>query len=295
MKTILIAGGTGFIGTNLSRHFQEAGHTVYILSRKPKRKNQIYWNAHEKKIEGKHLEKIEIIINLAGAGIADKRWTNERKNEILKSRTDTIDYLFISSTNFPKLEHFITVSGIDCYGFNNSTKTHCETDEYGTDFLSDIVRQWEEKAHLFATKYKTTILRLPIVLDSEKGALPKMANPIKNWIGSPIGSGKQNMNWVHIHDLIAIFRHVLDHSIQGTFNIVGGNNTNEVFTKTLAKTLHKRLILPNIPPFMMKLILGEMSILLLNGNFVSGKKLIETGFSYQHTDLEETLKSIYAI
>ena len=99
MKTILIAGGTGFIGTNLSRQLQEAGHAVYILSRKPKRKNQIYWNAHEKKIEGKHLEKVEIIINLAGAGIADKRWTSERKNQILKSRTDTIDfYLFLLQT-----------------------------------------------------------------------------------------------------------------------------------------------------------------------------------------------------
>jgi uncharacterized protein (TIGR01777 family) len=293
MKTILIAGGTGFIGTNLSRHFQEAGHTVYILSRKPKRKNQIYWNAHEKKIEGKHLEKIEIIINLAGAGIADKRWTNERKNEILKSRTDTIDYLFISATNFPKLEHFITVSGIDCFGFNNSSKTYSETDDYGTDFLSDVVRQWEEKAHLFDTKYKTTILRLPIVLDSEKGALPKMASPIKKYLGSPIGSGKQNMNWVHIDDLIAVFNHVMTHSIQGTFNIVGGNNTNEDFTKTLAQTLQKPLFLPNVPSFVMKLILGEMAILLLNGNFISGKKLIDTGFTYQHTELEETLKSIY--
>ena len=295
MKTFLIAGGTGFIGTNLSRHLQEAGHTVYILSRKPKRKNQIYWNAHEKKLEGKHLEKIEIIINLAGAGIADKRWTNDRKNQILKSRIDTIDYLFISCTNFPKLEHFITVSGIDCYGFDNSTKTFSETDDYGTDFLSNVVRQWEEKAHLFASKFKTTILRLPIVLDAEKGALPKMAAPIKKWIGSPIGSGKQNMNWVHIDDLITIFIHVIDNSLEGTFNVVGGSNTNEEFTRTLAKTLHKPLFLPNVPPFILKWMLGEMAILLLNGNFVSGKKLIETGFNYRHTELEETLKSIYTI
>jgi uncharacterized protein (TIGR01777 family) len=249
MKTFLIAGGTGFIGTNLSRHLQEAGHTVYILSRKPKRKNQIYWNAHEKKLEGKHLEKIEIIINLAGAGIADKRWTNDRKNQILKSRIDTIDYLFISCTNFPKLEHFITVSGIDCYGFDNSTKTFSETDDYGTDFLSNVVRQWEEKAHLFASKFKTTILRLPIVLDAEKGALPKMAAPIKKWIGSPIGSGKQNMNWVHIDDLITIFIHVIDKSLEGTFNVVGGSNTNEEFTRTLAKTLHKPFHVLNYSPF----------------------------------------------
>jgi uncharacterized protein (TIGR01777 family) len=295
MKTILIAGGSGFIGTNLRRHFIDAGHTVYILSRKPKRKNQIYWNAHNKQIEGKHLEKIEIIINLAGAGIADKRWTKERKSQILNSRIDTIEYLFISATNFPKLEHFITASGIDCYGFGDPEKNYTETDNYGTDFLSNVVRQWEEKAHLFDSKFKTTILRLPIVLDAVKGALPKMAALIKKWLGSPIGSGKQNMNWVHIDDLTTIFKHVIDNSLTGTYNVVGGSNTNEDFTKTLAKTLHKRLILPNIPPFMMKLILGEMAILLLNGNSVSGKKLTDTGFTYQHTELEETLKSIYSL
>jgi uncharacterized protein (TIGR01777 family) len=295
MKTILIAGGSGFIGTNLSRDLQEEGHTVYVLSRKPKRKNHIYWNAHDKKIEGKHLEKIEVIINLAGSGIADERWTKDRKNQILKSRIDTIEYLFISANNFPKLEHFITVSGIDCYGFGHPEKNYSETDNYGSDFLSNVVRQWEEKANLFASKFKTTILRLPIVLDAEKGALPKMAAPIKKWVGSPIGSGKQNMNWVHIEDLTAIFKHVIDNSLIGTYNVVGGNNTNEDFTKTLAKTLHKPLFLPNIPPFIMKLILGEMAILLINGNSVSGKKLTDTGFNYQHTELEETLKSIYSL
>lgn len=294
MKTILIAGGSGFIGTNLSRYLQEMGHTVYVLSRKPKRRNQIYWNAHEKKIEGKHLEKIEIIINLAGAGIAEKRWTENRKNQLLKSRIDTIDYLFLSASNFPKLEHFISVSGIDCYGFNNNGKTLTETDSYGTDFLSNVVQQWEEKAALFATKVKTTILRLPIVLDLEKGALPKMASPIKKWIGSPIGTGKQNMNWVHIDDLTAVFKHVIEKSLEGTFNIVGGSNSNEEFTKTLAKTLKKPLILPNVPAFIMKLLLGEMAILLLNGNYVSGKKFMDTGFTFQHTELEETLKSIYS-
>jgi NAD dependent epimerase/dehydratase family enzyme len=132
-------------------------------------------------------------------------------------------------------------------------------------------------------------------LDAEKGALPKMAAPIKKWIGSPIGSGKQNMNWVHIDDLITIFIHVIDNSLEGTFNVVGGSNTNEEFTRTLAKTLHKPLFLPNVPPFILKWMLGEMAILLLNGNFVSGKKLIETGFNYRHTELEETLKSIYTI
>ncbi|MEY4571296.1 MAG: hypothetical protein RLZ10_489 [Bacteroidota bacterium] len=293
MKTILIAGGTGFIGTRLTKFLKELGYTVYILSRKPKRKEHIYWNAHSRKIEGKFLNEIEVIINLAGAGIADKKWTKERKQEILKSRTDTIDYLFLSVMNFPKLQHFITVSGIDCYGYSHGDNVLTENDSYGSNFISDVVQQWEKAAHQFEDNYKTTILRLPIVLDAKKGALPKMANPIKKWVGAPIGSGKQPMNWVQIDDLTAIFQHVLENNITGTFNVVGGTNTNEEFTKTLAQVLKKPMFLPNIPRFIMKLMLGELSELLLNGNYVSGQKLKDTGFEYKHSDLKSTLEVTY--
>lgn len=293
MKTILIAGGTGFIGTRLSKFLKELGYTVYILSRKPKRKEHIYWNAHSRKIEGKFLNEIEVIINLAGAGIAEKKWTNKRKQEIIKSRTETIDYLFLSVRNFPKLEQFITVSGIDCYGYDHNNKVMTEHDPYGSNFISEVVQQWEKAAHQFDLQYKTTILRLPIVLDANKGALPKMAGPIKKWLGAPLGSGKQPMNWVQIDDLTAIFQHVLEKKITGTFNVVGGTNTNEEFTKTLAHVLKKPIFLPNIPKFIMKLGLGELSELLLNGNYVSGQKLIDTGFEYKHSDLKSTLESTY--
>jgi len=293
MKTILIAGGTGFIGTRLTKHLRELGHTVFILSRKPKRKEHIYWNAHSRKIEGKFLNQIEVIINLTGAGIADKKWTKERKQEILKSRIDTIDYLFLSVMNFPKLEKFITVSGIDCYGYGHGDKVLTENNPYGSNFISDVVRQWEQSAHQFDDQYKTTILRLPIVLDARKGALPKMANPIKKWFGAPLGSGKQPMNWVQIDDLTAVFQHVLENDITGTFNVVGGTNTNEEFTKTLAQVLKKPMFLPNIPEFIMKLMLGELSELLLNGNYVSGQKLKDTGFEYTYSDLKSTLEVTY--
>jgi uncharacterized protein (TIGR01777 family) len=293
MKTILIAGGTGFIGTRLTKFLRELGYTVYILSRKPKRKDQIYWNAHNRKIEGKFLNEIEIIINLAGAGIADKKWTSKRKEEILKSRTDTIDYLFLSIKNFPKLERFITVSGIDCYGFDQGDKVMTEHDPYGTNFISNVVQQWEKAAHQFDERYKTAILRLPIVFDSDKGALPKMASPIKKWLGAPIGSGKQPMNWVHINDLTSIFQRVIEKDLTGTYNVVGGTNTNEEFTKMLAQVLKKPLFLPNVPEFVMKIILGELSELLLNGNYVSGQKLKETGFNYRYTDLRSALEATY--
>lgn len=295
MKTVLIAGGSGFIGTRLTKHLRELGYTVYILSRKPRKKDQVYWNAHSKKIEGKYLDKIEIIINLAGAGIADKRWNKKRKEEIIRSRVDTINYLFLSKNNFPILTHFITVSGMDCYGFDNGEKILTENEPYGSNFISKVVEEWEKCAHQFDVKYKSTILRLPIVLDAEKGALPKMASPIKKWIGAPLGSGNQPMNWVHVDDLCNIFSFVIDNQITGTFNIVGGTNTNKEFTHTLAKVLKKPLLLPNIPAFVLKIILGELSELLLNGNYVSGEKLKSTGFHYEHTDLEESLRSIYLL
>ncbi|MFM7667621.1 MAG: TIGR01777 family oxidoreductase [Bacteroidota bacterium] len=293
MKTILISGGSGFIGTRLSKHLRDKGHTVFILSRKPRKRDYIYWNAQSKKIEGKHLNKIEIIINLAGAGIADQRWSQKRKEEILNSRVDTVNFLHLAIANFPKLEHFISVSGIDCYGFGHDEKVLTETDSYGTNFISEVVRKWEETSKKFETNYKTTILRLPIVLDAKKGALPKMASPIKKWIGAPVGTGTQPMNWVYIDDLTAIFSHVIENSITGTFNVVAGTNTNQEFTQILAKTLKKPLFLPNVPSFVMKLILGELAELLLNGNYVSGEKLKQTGFSYQFSNLEDALKSTY--
>ena len=293
MKTILISGGSGFIGTRLSKHLRDQGHTIYILSRKPKKRDHIYWNAQSKKIEGKHLSKIEIIINLAGAGIADQRWSQKRKEEILSSRVDTVNFLHLATVNFPNLEHFISVSGIDCYGFGHNQKALSETDAYGTNFISEVVQKWEEACKKFENKCKTTILRLPIVLDAKKGALPKMASPIKKWVGAPVGTGNQPMNWVHIDDVTAIFSHVIDNHITGIYNVVAGTNLNKEFTQTLAKVLKKPLFLPNIPAFMMKLILGELAELLLNGNYVSGEKLKETGYNFQFLNLEEALEDLY--
>jgi uncharacterized protein (TIGR01777 family) len=293
MKTILISGGTGFIGTRLSKHLRGQGNTVYILSRKPKKRDQIYWNAHSKKIEGKHLNKIEIIINLAGAGIADQRWTKKRKEEIISSRVDSVEFLYLSAANFPNLEHFISVSGIDCYGFGHGDKVLTENDSYGKNFISEVVRKWEESSKKFESRFKTTILRLPIVLDANKGALPKMASPIKKWVGAPIGSGNQPINWVHIDDLTAVFSFVMENNIVGTFNVVAGTNSNKEFTQILAKTLKKPLFLPNIPSFVMKLLFGELSELILNGNFVSGEKLKASGFHYQYSTIEDALESIY--
>jgi uncharacterized protein (TIGR01777 family) len=293
MKTILISGGTGFIGTRLSKYLRSEGYTVYILSRKPKKRDQIYWNAHGKKIEGKHLNKIEIIINLAGAGIADHRWTKKRKEEIISSRVDSVEFLYLSAANFANLEHFISVSGIDCYGFGHGKKVLTENDSYGNNFISEVVRKWEESSKKFESRFKTTILRLPIVLDANKGALPKMASPIKKWVGAPIGSGNQPINWVHIDDLTAIFSFVMENNIIGTFNVVAGTNSNKELTQILAKTLKKPLFLPNIPSFVMKLLFGELSELLLNGNFVSGEKLKASGFHYQYSTIEDALESIY--
>jgi uncharacterized protein (TIGR01777 family) len=294
MKTVLISGGSGFIGTRLSKHLRDQGYTVFILSRKPKKRDQIYWNAHSKKIEGKHLNKIEIIINLAGEGIAVKRWSKNRKTEILNSRVETVNFLYLSTGNFPKLEHFISVSGIDCYGFGHDDKVLTETDPFGTNFISEVVKKWEESCKKFESKYRTTILRLPIVLDANKGALPKMASPIKKWVGAPVGTGNQPMNWVHIDDLTAIFSHVIEKNITGIFNVVAGTTLNKVFTQTLAKVLKKPLLLPNIPSFLMKLLLGEVSELLLNGNNISGEKLVNTGFTYRFSNLEKALENTYS-
>jgi len=168
-----------------------------------------------------------------------------------------------------------------------------ESEPYGQNFISEVVQKWEEASQKFNTKCKTTILRLPIVLDAKKGALPKIASPVKKWIGAPVGSGNQPMNWVHIDDLTEIFSHVIEKEITGIYNVVAGTTTNKEFTQILAKVLKKPLFLPNVPSFVMKLILGELAELLLNGNYVSGEKLKETGFNYQFSNLEEALERTY--
>lgn len=292
METVLIAGGTGHLGRNIEKELILKGYKVLILTRKPTKENHIFWNPSENKIDTEKLSEVEIIINLAGENIGEKKWSNERIKALFLSRINPAVILYENRTSFPKLKQYISASGVNCYGYEPLTKIYEENDVYGTDTLSQIVEKWEEAADLFLDKYIVTKMRTAVVLDAKEGAFQKIAQPIKMGIGSPLGSGEQYISWVHIDDLVASYLFAIENEIEGTYNIVGGNDSNKAFGKTLAKKLKKGFWFPKVPAFVLKFILGKMSVLVLKGVQVSNKKITEKGFKFKFDSLEKVFEEM---
>lgn len=293
-KTILIAGGTGLIGRALVKRLTELGHHVSVLSRKADLEKNIFeWNPKDKRIDLAALENVEVLINLVGEGIADKRWTNKRKQALIDSRVDTTHYLASQLDSMPHLSHYITASGINCYGYDHYDKKHKETDSFGDDFLSQVVKKWESAADRFAVRVKVAKIRTSVVLAKEGGAVPAIAKTINNYVGAPLGSGTQWMPWISMKDMVEVYVHAIEKELDGAYNALAGSVTNKEFTKALAKKLHKPLWLPNVPSFVMYLLLGEMSSVVLDGLQADNSKLLDSGFAFKHTRLEETLSEIY--
>lgn len=292
MKTVLIAGGTGLIGKMLSSLLNQKGYNVYKLTRKAKKRGHIYWNPELQTIEGRNLSKINVIINLVGENIGEKNWTPERKKALVKSRVDTTRYLFNIRQNFPNLEYYIGASGINCYGNNESDRQNIETDAYGKDFLSELVKSWEQASSQFQKVIPSGILRIASVLDNNGGVLSKLKAPIRFGLGSPIGSGNQLMPWIHVHDLCEMIIHCMENKVSGTYNAVAGCSSNKLIVKTLAKTMKRPLFLPKIPSNLVKWIYGERAILILGSVNASNQKILSTGFKFKYPTLESALDQL---
>ena len=293
MKKVLIAGGTGHLGRNIEQELILKGYHVLILTRNPSKENHIFWNPSENKIDTKRLSEVEIIINLAGENIGAKKWSNDRIKQLFLSRINPAVILYENRTSFPKLKQYISASGVNCYGYDSLDKIYSEEDKYGKDTLSQIVQKWEEAADLFLEKYIVTKMRTAVVLDKNEGAFQKIAQPIKMGIGSPLGSGEQYISWVHINDLVDSYLFAIENKLDGTYNIVGGNDSNKTFGKTLAKKLKKGFWFPKVHAFVLSLILGKMSVLVLKGVQVSNKKIKEKGFQFQFDSLEKVFEEFY--
>ncbi len=295
MKTILIAGGTGFVGKSLKSSLIKKGFQVKILTRKPSESDEYFWDPYQNKIDKEALTNVDTLINLCGAGIADERWTEKRKQELYDSRILTTKFLASLLDDLPNLNCYVTASGITCYGFEDRDKPYQETDLYGKDYISQLVKNWEEASALFSVKCRVVQMRISVVLDKEGGALEKMSQSVRMGFGSALGSGKQIVPWIHRSDLVNAFLNaILNDSITGPYNLVAGNDTNQYFMKSLASALKKPFWMPNVPAFVLKIILGEMSIIVLKGVKVSNQKLLDTGFQMEHTDFRKTLNSIYS-
>jgi uncharacterized protein (TIGR01777 family) len=296
---VLISGGSGLVGRAISQLLLDQNHQVTWLSRKAGKNalgiQEYAWNVETGYIDPKALENTEAIINLAGSPISD-RWTPQNKSEILRSRVDGTRLLFnsVQKANLP-LKAFISASAAGYYP-NSFTQVFTEDDPPGNDFLSLVCQKWEQEAQNFdQLNIRTVILRVGIVLSTKGGALPKIAAPIKLGAGAPLASGKQWMPWIHLQDLAQQFVYALKtKAMQGAYNACGPTNaTNAQLTKAVAHALNKPLLLPKVPAFALKLLLGEMAETVLASNKCSNNKMAAAGFNYQFPKLDAALANIY--
>ena len=291
MAKILITGGTGLVGTRLTELLIKRNHEVRILSRSPKAENEFKWDVSKNFIEDKALDTIDFIIHLAGAGIADKRWSDERKKVIIDSRVETANLLYrkIKAQNI-SLKGFIAASGSNYYGAKTSDKIFEEKNDVGIDFLGAVCQKWEAAANQFKElEIPVTILRTGIVLSKEGGALEKMKTPII----SPLGSGKQYMSWIHIDDLCAAYIKAVEEDFTGIYNTVSPEyHTSISFSKTLAKAIKRPYLPIAVPGLLLKLAFGELAVILLEGSRLSSKKIEEKGFVFKYSNLKEAFENL---
>lgn len=292
MTKILVTGGTGLVGQQLILLLKKKGHTTHILTRNPQKNNEFLWDLKMQLIDDKAFEGVEYIVHLAGAGIADKRWSDNRKQEILNSRVQSTALLYqkVNALKVP-LKGFISASATGFYGAITTDIIFTETDKSSDDFLGEVCESWENAAFEFKKlDIPVTVLRTGIVLTKTGGALEKMKTPII----SPLGSGKQYLPWIHIDDLINLYvKAIEDPSFTGVYNAVAPDHqTNYEFSKELATLSKRPFIGVGVPSFLLKLIFGKLAVILLEGSRVSSEKLKHKKFIFTYPNLKKALGSL---
>lgn len=295
MQNILITGGSGLVGQRITDQLEKKGYQVAWLSRTNQSGRRSFrWNVEKQEIDPEAVEWADAIIHLAGAGVAEKRWTAERKKLILESRTQSTQLLFSAIEKSGKRPStFISASAVGYYGFNTGTALVDESSKPGSDFLAEVVIAWENEAKkMEQLELRTVLLRIGIVLDAEGGALGEMLKPP---VAAPLGSGDQWMSWIHLDDLARMFVFALEKTtLQGVYNAVGPNPaTNQQLTKEAAAAKKKPYVGIGVPGFALKLVLGEMAAMVLGGNRVSCQKIQKAGFEFEFPELSVALRDIF--
>lgn len=299
MAKVLITGGTGLIGNHLCTRLMEKGYELAILSRGISKEEQIQtysWDLDKFEIDKEAVVSADYIINLSGTSIGEKRWTKNRKQQIIESRIKSAQLIFdeVRKQNI-NLKAYISASAIGYYGAVTSDRIFDETDPPGNDFLGQTCRDWENAADRFNdVGIRTVKIRTGVVLTDQGGALSKMIVPIKVGLGAALGTGKQYLPWIHIDDLCSIYIKAMeDAQWIGAYNAVAPeHHTNKTFTLSLADNLGKRLRLGNIPAFVMRLIYGKRSEILLKGSRISSEKIQAAGYKFQFPSLDSALKQV---
>ena len=298
-QTVLVTGGTGLVGSRLTPLLLDKGYRVRFLSRNPGKVNNIEsfsWDMDHQTIDEKALDGVDYIIHLAGAGVADKKWTTRRKKEILQSRTKSTELL---RSALAKAQHqvkaFISASAVGYYGWDTGGVWKKEESRFGDDFLATVTKAWEaEVDQVEKLGIRVAMLRIGIVLSDKGGALIELTKPIKWGVGAALGKGDQYMSWIHLDDLCNMFIHAMENdNVKGIYNAVAPNPvTNKELSKLSAKVLGKPFFLPNVPGFVLKLALGEMASMVLGGNRVSSEKIQKDGFMFTYPKVEPALSDL---
>ena len=309
MPSVLITGGTGLVGTAVKSLLESKGYEVILLTRsKTPIKGQAHWDINAGTIDSTAIAAADYIIHLAGAGVADKRWSKARKQEILDSRTKSSALLVKALTETPnKVKAVISASAIGWYGPDqNNGVNHLaaqgfvETDPSYPDFLGTTCAAWEASIAPVTSnepglQKRLVCLRTGIVLSKQGGALKEFLKPLAVRMAAVLGNGKQMISWIDVRDLAKMFVYAIEQeNLSGSYNAVAPSPvSNKTLTQTLAKVLYgKFYITTYVPSFILKIMLGEMSIEVLKSTTVSAQKIQNAGFVFDYPEITKSLSSL---
>ncbi|WP_143304868.1 TIGR01777 family oxidoreductase [Chitinophaga vietnamensis] len=302
METVIITGGTGLVGTALTRLLLERGYKVIILTRRPEKGNNeqvtyARWDINNQTIDTAALQQADYIVHLAGANVADKRWTAARKEELEKSRTRSSELLVKTLATTPnKVKKVISASATGYYGaFTGHTFT--ETDPAATDYLGTITRNWEDSISQVTTlDKKLVIFRTGLALSRDGGALKEFYKPLRFGLATILGSGDQYISWIHLQDLVRLyFNAIVNDRLEGIYNAVAPYPvTNRELILSMARAAKGgSFITTYVPAFLLKAAMGEMSVEVLKSVKVSSQKIQDTGFLFSYPTIDEAMEQLF--
>ena len=296
MGTIVIAGGTGLLGTALLETLRRDGHRIVVLTRDPKHEHEVRWSpGQDDSSWAPTLNGAAAVINLAGTSIASGRWTAARKAAIRESRKQATRALVRAIAAAPQPPPvFLSASAVGYYGARDDDPA-TEATPAGSDFLAGVCRDWEAIANEASNRSRVVVLRSGVVFAREGGALPQLALPFKLFAGGPVGTGKQFVSWIHLHDWVALTKWALATPIAGPLNVTApAPVTNEELSREIGRALGRPSWL-KAPSFVLRLVLGEMAdALVLGGQRVIPEVARKNGFVFRYPTVESALKEIYS-
>ncbi len=302
MKKVGITGGTGFIGRHLTALLIRKGYEVVVFTtgvakrRKKQHISYAHWNPGNGACDLAAVKSVDIMVNLAGEGIADRRWTEKRKREIRDSRVKGTSFLVAHMNAYaPNCKALITASATGFYGADNHySDSFTEDAPAATDFLGETCRLWEAASEKLNSDIRRVVLRFGIVLGKGSGAFPQLAGPMVYGISPILGSGGQVVSWIEVHDLARLILFAIEHTeIAGIYNAVApGHVSHRQLIQTITSMKHGVRIPVHVPSALLKILLGEMSTEVLKSCTVSADKIVAAGFVFEHPDVEGAVKAI---